>query len=123
MVWPFPPKSRKQIARIEITGAIASETRKTVLKALKEVEEKKFPALLLRIDSPGGTVGDSQEIYEALKKLQKNVKIVVSFGNISAKSGTCEKSTIPQFVHNIQTLQEHFLRPHRPIIHVVGQPP
>lgn len=87
MVWPFPPKSRKQIARIEITGAIASETRKTVLKALKEVEERKFPALLLRIDSPGGTVGDSQEIYEALKKLQKTVKIVVSFGNISASGG------------------------------------
>lgn len=88
MVWPFPPRSRKQIARIEITGAIASETRKRVLKALKEVEEKKYPALLLRIDSPGGTVGDSQEIYYALKKLQeKKLKIVASFGNISASGG------------------------------------
>ena len=87
MIWPFKPRPSKQIARIEITGAIASETRKYVLTALETVKEKKFPALLLRIDSPGGTVGDSQEIYEALKRLQDNVKIVASFGNISASGG------------------------------------
>jgi protease-4 len=87
MPWPFKTKSRKQIARIEITGAIAGSTRKKVLDALKTVEEKKFPALLLRIDSPGGTVGDSQEIYYALKRLREKVKIVASFGNISASGG------------------------------------
>ncbi len=87
MVWPFKPRFRKQIARIEINGAIASATRKRVLDALKTVEEKRFPALLLRIDSPGGTVGDSQEIYSALKRLQEKVKIVASFGNISASGG------------------------------------
>ncbi|MGL5033370.1 MAG: signal peptide peptidase SppA [Microcystaceae cyanobacterium] len=87
MVWPFKPKSTKQIARIEIAGAIAGNTRKQVLEALETVKEKKYPALLLRIDSPGGTVGDSQEIYYALKKLGETVKIVASFGNISASGG------------------------------------
>ncbi|MBW4546317.1 MAG: signal peptide peptidase SppA [Symplocastrum torsivum CPER-KK1] len=87
MVWPFKPKSRKQIARIEVNGAIGSATRKRVLEALKTVEEKKFPALLLRIDSPGGTVGDSQEIYSALVRLRQKMKIVASFGNISASGG------------------------------------
>jgi protease IV len=87
MIWPFKPSFRKQIARIEITGAIAGGTRKRVLDALKTVEERKFPALLLRIDSPGGTVGDSQEIYYALKKLREKIKIVASFGNISASGG------------------------------------
>ena len=87
MIWPFKPKTAKQIARLEVTGAIASDTRKRVLEALKIVQEKKFPALLLRIDSPGGTVGDSQEIYEALKRLREKVKIVASFGNISASGG------------------------------------
>ncbi len=88
MIWPFK-KTKKQIARIEITGAIASETRKQVLKAFKTIEEKKFPALLLRIDSPGGTVTDSHEIFTALQRLQKdkNVKVVASFGNISASGG------------------------------------
>ncbi|AOY78879.1 signal peptide peptidase SppA [Moorena producens JHB] len=87
MPWPFKRKSLKQIARIEITGAIAGGTRKRVLEALKTVEEKKFPVLLLRIDSPGGTVGDSQEIYSALVRLREKVKIVASFGNISASGG------------------------------------
>ena len=88
MIWPFK-KTKKQIARIEITGAIASETRKQVLKAFKTIEEKKFPALLLRIDSPGGTVTDSHEIFTALQRLQsdKDVKVVASFGNISASGG------------------------------------
>ncbi|MGL5080305.1 MAG: signal peptide peptidase SppA [Microcoleaceae cyanobacterium] len=87
MIWPFKPRYRKQIARIEITGVIASETRKRVLEGLKTVEERKYPALLLRIDSPGGTVGDSQEIYSALQKLREKTKIVASFGNISASGG------------------------------------
>ncbi|WP_443029269.1 signal peptide peptidase SppA [Spirulina sp. CS-785/01] len=88
MIWPFKPQKRKQIARIEITGAIATETRKRVLKALKTVEEEKYKAVLLRIDSPGGTVGDSQEIYHALQRLrEKEVKVMASYGNISASGG------------------------------------
>jgi protease-4 len=87
MIWPFKPRSRKQIARIEVSGAIGGATRKRVLEALKTVEEREFPALLLRIDSPGGTVGDSQEIYSALKRLSEKTKIVASFGNISASGG------------------------------------
>ncbi|HEY9626540.1 MAG TPA: signal peptide peptidase SppA [Coleofasciculaceae cyanobacterium] len=87
MIWPFKPRFRKQIARIEVTGAIAGSTRKQVLEALKTIEERKFPVLLLRIDSPGGTVGDSQEIYSALKRLREKIKIVASYGNISASGG------------------------------------
>ncbi|TVQ08819.1 MAG: signal peptide peptidase SppA [Leptolyngbya sp. DLM2.Bin27] len=87
MVWPFSLSPRKSIARIEVTGVIAAATRKRLLEALKEIEEKRFPALLLRIDSPGGTVGDSQEIYTALKRLKDKLKIVASFGNISASGG------------------------------------
>jgi protease IV len=87
MIWPFKPRFQKQIARIEITGVIATATRKRVLEALKTIEERRFPALLLRIDSPGGTVGDSQEIYSALKRLGQKIKIVASFGNISASGG------------------------------------
>jgi len=87
MVWPFKSKYKKQIARIEVSGAIGGSTRKRLLEAFKTIEQKKFPALLLRIDSPGGTVGDSQEIYSALKRLGEKIKIVASFGNISASGG------------------------------------
>ena len=106
MIWPFKKKAKKQIARIEISGAIAGETRVQVLKALKTVEEKQFPALLLRIDSPGGTVGDSQEIYAALKRLQeeKDLKVVASFGNISASGGVYIGVGAKQIVANPGTI-------------------
>ena len=104
MIWPFKPRYRKQIARIEITGAIAGDTRKRVLEALKTVEERKFPALLLRIDSPGGTVGDSQEIYSALKRLREKIKIVASFGNISASGGVYIGMGAPYIVANPGTI-------------------
>ncbi len=87
MIWPFKSSARKQIAKIEVKGAIAGGTRKQVLEAIKTIEDKGYPVLLLRVDSPGGTVGDSQEIYSALKRLQKKTKIVASFGNISASGG------------------------------------
>ncbi|MCT0202634.1 signal peptide peptidase SppA [Synechococcus sp. CS-602] len=88
MPWPWRRKSRKSMARIAIEGAIAGGTRERVLKALRKVEEREYPALLLRIDSPGGTVGDSQEIHAAVLRLrEKGCRVVASFGNISASGG------------------------------------
>ena len=88
MVWPWRRKSRRRIARIVVDGPITGSTRQRVLKALRDVEEREFPALLLRIDSPGGTVGDSQEIHAALLRLRaKGCRVVASFGNISASGG------------------------------------
>jgi protease-4 len=104
MIWPFPPNAKKQIARLEVSGAIAGNTRKQVLAALKTIEEKKYPALLLRIDSPGGVVGDSQEIYQALKKLSETVKIVASFGNISASGGVYIAMGCPHIMANPGTI-------------------
>ena len=76
------------MARIVVEGPINGATRKRVLKALKEVADREFPALLLRIDSPGGTVGDSQEIHAAILRLRKKgCRVVASFGNISASGG------------------------------------
>ena len=76
------------MARIIIEGPINGATRKLVLKAFSQVEEREFPALLLRIDSPGGTVGDSQEIHSAILRLrEKGCHVVASFGNISASGG------------------------------------
>ncbi len=76
------------MARIAIEGPIAGPTRERVLKALEQVGQRECPALLLRIDSPGGTVGDSQEIHAAIGRLRhKGCRVVASFGNISASGG------------------------------------
>ena len=88
MIWPFKRKLKKRMARLVIDEPITSSTRVYILKALKQIEEREFPALIVRIDSPGGTVGDSQEIYSAIRRLkEKGCKVIASFGNISASGG------------------------------------
>ena len=105
MIWPFRRKSKRRMARIIIEGAINGATRKLVLKAIKQVEDREFPALLLRIDSPGGTVGDSQEIHGALLRLrEKGCHVVASFGNISASGGVYVGVSANKIVANPGTI-------------------
>ena len=105
MVWPLRRQRRKRIARICMEGPIAGSTRRRVLKALRQVEELKFPALLLRIDSPGGTVGDSQEIHQALMRLRgSGCHVVASYGNISASGGVYVGSAADRVVANTGTI-------------------
>ena len=105
MAWPWRRKSRRTLARIAIEGPIAGGTRKRVLRALRQVEERECPALLLRIDSPGGTVGDSQEIHAALLRLrQKGCRVVASFGNISASGGVYVGVAAERIVANPGTI-------------------
>ncbi len=48
----------------------------------------KIKALVVRINSPGGTVAATQEIYHKLWKLRKlNIPIVASMGDIAASGG------------------------------------
>ncbi|MCP9801443.1 signal peptide peptidase SppA [Synechococcus sp. RedBA-s] len=105
MPWPWRRKSRKSMARIVIEGAISGPTRERVVKALRQVEEREFPALLLRIDSPGGTVGDSQEIHAAIGRLRsKGCRVVASFGNISASGGVYVGVAAEKIVANPGTI-------------------
>ncbi len=105
MIWPWKRKSKKRMARIVIDGAINGDTRKLFLKAARQVEEREFPALLLRIDSPGGTVGDSQEIHAALIRLkEKGCRVVASFGNISASGGVYVGVAAEKIVANAGTI-------------------
>lgn len=105
-MWWFKRKFTKTIARMEINGVISAPLRKWVLEGLEFVKERKFPALLLRIDSPGGTVGDSQEIHRAICRLREEhkVKVVASFGNISASGGVYVGVAADQIVANAGTI-------------------
>ena len=67
MIWPFRRKSKKRMARIVIDEPIASSTRVSVLKALKQIEDREFPALIVRIDSPGVLLGIAKKYTLLLK--------------------------------------------------------
>jgi len=55
------------------------------LRALKK--DKRVKAVVVRIDSPGGVVGPSQEISAQVKELAKVKKVVVSMGSVAASGG------------------------------------
>jgi protease-4 len=71
---------------IKIEGGIFGS-----LDTLKEMEEVKeddsIKVVVLRIDSPGGEVASSQEIYEEVLKLKKEKKVIVSMGTVAASGG------------------------------------
>jgi protease-4 len=59
-----------------------------IVKLLKKYEkDDDIRAIVLRVDSPGGAVAPSQEIYDAVKRVKARKKVVVSMGNLAASGG------------------------------------
>ncbi len=56
------------------------------LEKLKSIEDdKNVKAVIIRLNSPGGTIGATQEVYNAILRLREKGKIVVaSMGDIAA---------------------------------------
>ncbi len=50
-------------------------------------EDKKVKGVILRIDSPGGEIAPSQEIYSAVKRLAAKKKVVASFSSMATSGG------------------------------------
>ncbi len=75
-----------RVGVVEVTGVIADD--KTTLKELREfAEDPRIRAVVVRIDSPGGSVGPSQEIFEAMKRLRAKKHVLASMGSIAASGG------------------------------------
>ncbi len=74
------------IAVITIENTIM-ESKKTVELLMAAEEEKSIKAILLRIDSPGGAVAPTQEIYEEIRRIDKKKPVYASFGTIAASGG------------------------------------
>ena len=79
-------RHQARVGVVRIEGVIADS--KEIVEQLDEIAENAdVKAVVLRIDSPGGGVAASQEIYQAVRKLQPQRKIVVSMGSIAASGG------------------------------------
>ena len=74
------------IGLLEVEGVIA-DSRETVRQLDEMGKDDRVRAVVLRVDSPGGVVGPSQEIYAEVKKLATKKKVVVSMGSLAASGG------------------------------------
>lgn len=92
----IPAPGREKIVILPIDGVITHENGTirgdTVENLVATIDDLKddddVKAVILRINSPGGSIGAVQDIYGALAKLKSKGKIIVSsFGDISASGG------------------------------------
>lgn len=79
---------KDKIALIKIENII-THSADIVRQIKKYADDKSVKAIVLRINSPGGSVAPSQEIYNEIIKVRKNSnkKVITSMGNISASGG------------------------------------
>jgi protease-4 len=94
---------RSKVALIRIEGPILDS--KSAVDEIKEYsKDNSIKAIILRIDSPGGAVAPSQEIYSEVKKAVAKKKVVVSMGSIAASGGYYIASPATRIVANPGTL-------------------
>jgi protease-4 len=80
----YVEKSSAHVARVTIGGLIRNDRQRVEL--LEEIEKSGAKAVLVVIDSPGGTVTGSEQLFKALRKLNEK-KTVVAVVEGSAASG------------------------------------
>ncbi|RLB80596.1 MAG: signal peptide peptidase SppA, partial [Deltaproteobacteria bacterium] len=92
-----------KIGVIPIEGPIAS-SRSIVNQLVKFKKDKGIKAIILRIDSPGGGVGPSQEIYREVMRTRSQKKVIASMGAVAASGGYYIASAADKIVANPGTL-------------------
>lgn len=74
------------VGLVRISGLI-SESDTTIEQIRKFAKDDSVRAIVLRVNSPGGGVGPSQEIYEEVRKLRGKKVVVTSMGALAASGG------------------------------------
>lgn len=74
------------VGLVEIKGMIV-DSREPIRQLRYFLKKDNIKAVVLRVDSPGGVVGPSQEIYQEVKRLAAKKKVVVSMGSLAASGG------------------------------------
>ena len=78
--------SGKKVGIVKINGPIL--TSDAVVSQLEKLKNRKdISAIVVRIDSPGGLVAPTQEIYEKVKSLRGVKPIISSMGSVAASGG------------------------------------
>ncbi len=95
-----PPRGGRRIALVTAVGAIAEGRSRsgpgegqilgaaTLIKALREVRNRSsIAAVVLRIDSPGGSAQASDEIWQEVKRCAERKPVIASFSDLAASGG------------------------------------
>ncbi|UCH81077.1 MAG: signal peptide peptidase SppA [Nitrospiraceae bacterium] len=93
----------EKVALINVTGVILDSS--GAVEELKtHTKDNSIKAIVLRVDSPGGAVAPSQEIYKEVLKAREKKKVVVSMGSVAASGGYYISAPADRIVANAGTL-------------------
>lgn len=92
-----------KIGVVEIRGII-SDSRHALEDLRRFRREETIRAVLVRIDSPGGAVGPSQEIYREIVKTRAKKPVVASMGQVAASGGYYIAAACDKIVASAGTL-------------------
>src|SRR6185369_4536857 len=77
--------SAGSIARVQIEGLIRSDSDRT--QALERLENSQAAAVIVHINSPGGTTAGSEQLYDSLVRLKAKKPLVVVVEGLAASGG------------------------------------
>lgn len=81
----FPPGER-HVARLNVDGIIVEDRDRE--EALDKIaKDDTTAALIVRINSPGGTTTGSEELYHALRRVAADKPVVAVLGTVAASGG------------------------------------
>jgi protease IV len=100
----LPVVGANRLALVKIEGLLLGSEQ--VVEELRNyTEDSSIKAIVIRIDSPGGGVVPSQEIYNAVKNARREgKKVVVSMGSVAASGGYYIAAAADKIVANPGTL-------------------
>jgi protease IV len=82
----YAPERGAHVARLEVSGLITGDDRQ--LKLIRDMrEDADVKALIVRIDSPGGTTVGSEALYEELKSFGAKKPVVAVMDSVAASGG------------------------------------
>ena len=76
---------QRQIARVTIEGII-TEDREMLRMFKKLAENKSISAVILVVNSPGGTTAGGEALFEAIRELSKSKPVVAQFGTLATSA-------------------------------------
>ncbi len=95
--------SAGKIGVVHVKGVLIESS--SIIDEIKQYRKNSaIKAIILRVDSPGGAVVPSQEIYEEIKRTTKVKPVVVSMGSVAASGGYYISCPATKIIANPGTL-------------------
>ena len=88
-----------------LPGGLGYATSEEISKSIQDaVDDKNVKAIVLRINSPGGTPAAAQEIVTEIKKAQEHKPVVVSMGDVAASAAYYISAPADHIIANPDTM-------------------